>query len=591
MTPMPLRGARVVIKHKLKEDEPNLSLWLGLLSAQVLPSHPPYAYNYGGHQFGHWAGQLGDGRSICLGFDSDLGEVCLKGSGATMFSRKGDGRAALANACREYLADTALIALGIPAFRSLSLITSEQHDVFRDGSYAKGRRDATPAVILARTGPSFVRVGSVQLIAKRQPGSGLEDLVRYALRRLHEVEIKDDEAVRYYDRFGLENDIDNNNSSNEHVDSSRTTIRSQCFFGASRDVPSCAANASHLSRLDLFRCLLSRVSRRVAALAASWHASGFAHGVLNTDNLSLFGSTIDLNVFGFISRYDPNFTPNFIDTDKRYSYEKQASAVKWDLLRLADALTGTRYQADREQDSATWMQGHEWLKLSEAQAIVKENFDETFPRCTAARFCLKLGLSYPCPQDTIDGFLALLQRGGLDFHRAFRALASTEKTTRGAIIEETLNGESHSEAKAARALREAVGGKGEGAEEEAKNEEEEVDILRRWGEWLDQYGRDVNATRVLLANPEYILRTVPLQSISALADARMFPKLSAVIEIAEEILRCPFEKQQATSVNHYAALEDIPLEDVPALRDWVLRRFRESPTTRESLEQTSCGAQ
>jgi len=317
VTPMPLRGARVVIGHKLPDPTP---LWLDLVSAQIIPMHAPYAHNYGGHQFGQWAGQLGDGRSICLGVDPVLGEVCLKGSGPTIFSRRGDGRAALANACREYLADTALIALGVPAFRSLSLVTSEQHDVFRDGSYSQGRRDATPAVILARAGPSFLRVGSVQLMAKRQPGSGLEPMLRYALIRLHEVETKDDEAVRYYDRFGLEG-------------ASAQALRSQCFFGAS-DSSSCAANASLLPRLDLFRCLLARVSRRVAALTASWAASGFVHGVLNTDNLSLFGSTIDLNVFGFISRYDPKFTPNFIDTNKRYSYENQASMVKWDLLRL-----------------------------------------------------------------------------------------------------------------------------------------------------------------------------------------------------------------------------------------------------------------
>lgn len=196
---------------------------------------------------------------------------------------------------------------------------------------------------------------------------------------------------------------------------------------------SCAAKADALPREALLRCLLSRVTERTAALLAAWMAVGFAHGVMNTDNLSLLGITVDLNVFGFLSTFDPSWQPNYIDETARYAFGEQPAIARWNLQRIADALTGTSFVSDREPDAEIWAARHqgEWMDPQEASGIVK-GFDETFEVCRVARMELRLGFpatGQPCatggsqPACLERRWREWLAAARADYPRASRGLA------------------------------------------------------------------------------------------------------------------------------------------------------------------------
>jgi serine/tyrosine/threonine adenylyltransferase len=249
----------------------------------------PHAQNYGGHQFGTWAGQLGDGRAIALGEVSDAAgghqTLQLKGAGPTPYSRHADGRAVLRSSLREYVCSEAMHHLGIPTTRALSLVaTGEQ--VVRDMLY-DGHPAPEPGAVVCRVAPSFTRFGTFQLPTSR----GELDL----LRRL--------------------------------VD---TTLE--------LDFPHLAAEADR-SFDERLIAWFDEVVDRTASLIVDWMRVGFVHGVLNTDNMSILGLTIDYGPYGWLEDFDPGWTPNTTDAaTRRYRYGAQPQVAHWNLLQLAQAI-------------------------------------------------------------------------------------------------------------------------------------------------------------------------------------------------------------------------------------------------------------
>ncbi|XP_039377755.1 protein adenylyltransferase SelO-like isoform X1 [Mauremys reevesii] len=265
----------------VKETDDFLQLVSG---GKVVLGSIPLAHRYGGHQFGSWAGQLGDGRAHLIGvYTNRYGErweLQLKGSGKTPYSRNGDGRAVLRSSVREFLCSEAMHYLGIPTSRAASLVVSND-DVWRDQFYNGSVKKERGAIVL-RVAKSWFRIGSLEILAH----SGELDLQRTLL---------DFVIQEHFPSVNM-------NDSNRYLD----------FF--------------------------SRVVLETANLIALWMSVGFAHGVCNTDNFSLLSITIDYGPFGFMESYDPNFVPNTSDDERRYKIGNQANVGMFNLNKLLQAL-------------------------------------------------------------------------------------------------------------------------------------------------------------------------------------------------------------------------------------------------------------
>lgn len=249
---------------------------------KITASMNPYASNYAGHQFGNWAGQLGDGRAISLGeWSTENGswELQLKGAGPTAYSRRADGRAVLRSSVREYLMSEAMYHLGIPTTRALSLVETGEpvlRDMFYDGNPAY-----EAGAIVARMAPSFLRFGSFEMPAARNEQENLVQLVHWTIDKFYPQIKGKDRVIQWY----------------------------------------------------------GEVIRRTADLIVEWQRVGFVHGVMNTDNMSILGLTMDYGPFSFLDNYDPKFTPNTTDLPgRRYAFGNQASVAYWNLAQLANAL-------------------------------------------------------------------------------------------------------------------------------------------------------------------------------------------------------------------------------------------------------------
>ncbi len=251
----------------------------------LLDGMQPYAANYGGHQFGHWAGQLGDGRAISLGeVINDAGErweLQLKGAGLTPYSRGADGRAVLRSSIREFLCSEAMHHLGIPTTRALSLVGTGDavvRDMFYDGNAMQEQ-----GAIVCRVAPSFIRFGNFELPASRGDRALLKQLVDFTIRR---------------------------------------------------DFPKLDGDGEAL-HAEWF----AQVCERTARMVAHWMRVGFVHGVMNTDNMSILGLTIDYGPYGWVDNFDPDWTPNTTDAQRRrYRFGQQSDVAWWNLSRLAGAL-------------------------------------------------------------------------------------------------------------------------------------------------------------------------------------------------------------------------------------------------------------
>ena len=258
-------------------DAPQLPAFAG---NALLAGGDPLATVYSGHQFGVWAGQLGDGRALWLGeADSCLGpqEIQLKGAGPTPYSRRGDGRAVLRSSIREYLCSEAMYGLGIPTSRALCLVASPE---------PVRRESWETAAIVTRVAPSFLRFGHFEHFAARQDLPRLQALA-------------------------------------DHV--------------IAHHLPECQDRAAQWQG-HVYAALLDEVQTRTAHLMAQWQAVGFCHGVMNTDNMSVLGLTIDYGPFQFMDGFDPGHICNHSDTQGRYAYERQPNIAYWNLYALAQAL-------------------------------------------------------------------------------------------------------------------------------------------------------------------------------------------------------------------------------------------------------------
>ena len=295
--PVVVPGPRIVAWSAEVSDQLGLDedVWSHPDAAQVftgsrlLPGSDPFAANYGGHQFGNWAGQLGDGRAIALGevvdVNGDHQTLQLKGAGPTPYSRRADGLAVLRSSIREFLCSEAMHHLGVPTTRALSLaLTGNQ--VVRDMFY-DGNPRPEPGAIVCRVAPSFIRFGNFQIFAARQDHDTLRALADFTVRH-YEPDLMPDDGQ---------------------------------------------------PTAETYRRWFARVCRTTCDLVVDWMRIGFVHGVMNTDNMSIHGLTIDYGPYGWIDDYDPDWTPNTTDAGgRRYRFGHQPHVAHWNLIQLAQAL-------------------------------------------------------------------------------------------------------------------------------------------------------------------------------------------------------------------------------------------------------------
>jgi len=402
---------------------------------------------YSGHQFGVWAGQLGDGRALWLGeLATPAGpmELQLKGAGRTPYSRMGDGRAVLRSSIREFLCSEAMHALRIPTTRALCVT----------GSALPVRRETLEtAAVATRVAPSFIRFGHFEHFAHH----GLHG----ELRRLADFVI-------------------------EH------------HYPDCRD----AANPS--------AALLEAVARRTAVLMADWQAVGFCHGVMNTDNMSVLGLTIDYGPFGFLDQFDPGHICNHSDHQGRYAWAQQPNVAFWNLHALAQALLPL-------------------IEDSDLALAALEPYKTTFADTLLARWRTKLGLRTGEAEDRelVDDLLRLMAADRCDFTITFRRLAgfssaagADNAATRDLFIDRAAF-DAWAARYAARLAREASA---------------EAD------------GDDARALRMNLVNPKFVLRNHLAESAIRAAQGGDFGETQRLLKV----LQRPFDEQDASASAAYA---------------------------------------
>jgi serine/tyrosine/threonine adenylyltransferase len=419
---------------------------------KVLEGMEPFAANYGGHQFGQWAGQLGDGRAITLGeiinARGERWELQLKGAGLTPYSRTADGRAVLRSSVREFLCSEAMHHLGVPTTRALCLVTTGE-SIVRDMFY-DGNPRAEDGAIVCRVAPSFIRFGNFELPSARGDLPLLESLVDFTIARdfAHLASVADKQEKR-----------------------------SRWF---------------------------AEVCERTARMIAHWMRVGFVHGVMNTDNMSILGLTIDYGPYGWIDNFDPNWTPNTTDAQgRRYRFGQQAQIAFWNLTRLASAL----------------------LPLFAAEEPLEhglESYARVFVASDRENVAAKLGLAECSDQDVelMQALYGLMFSAEVDMTLFFRSL-STVDIEHPVLVP----------------LQEAF-------YSDQKRGETETDFQA----WLERYAARVRAdslsaeqrqARMRAANPKYVLRNYLAQEVIDRAEQGD----SAGIDELLEVMRHPYEDQ------------------------------------------------
>ncbi len=417
--------------------------------SRPLPGGKPLAAVYSGHQFGIWAGQLGDGRAHLLGGFEHRGEhweIQLKGAGRTPYSRGADGRAVLRSSIREFLCSEAMSGLGIPTTRALCLV----------GSDAPVRREEIEtAAVVTRIAPSFVRFGSFEHWSSRQQFDELKQLADYVI----------------------------------------DTFRPECRSDA-----------------NPYTALLANVSRHTGELMAHWMSVGFMHGVMNTDNMSILGLTLDYGPFGFMEAFDAGHICNHSDHQGRYSFRNQPAIGQWNLYCLAEAFAPLIGDIDT------------------ARAAVDDHFGDVFGNTFENLMRAKLGLQNPLPEDEafIGELFGFMQQHRPDFTLFFRTLSR---------------------------LPAAVD-----ASEQAKTDTPLRDLfidrsacdawLEKWRARLAQtpWPDNERQAAMLACNPKYVLRNWLAETAIRKAKAKDFSEVENLLAC----LRQPFAEQ--SEYEHYAAL-------------------------------------
>jgi serine/tyrosine/threonine adenylyltransferase len=416
----------------------------------LLSGMAPYAACYGGHQFGNWAGQLGDGRAITLGealnSRGERWELQLKGAGPTPYSRTADGRAVLRSSIREFLCSEAMHHLGVPTTRALSLVATGE-PVLRDMFY-DGNPRYEPGAVVCRVAPSFLRFGNFEIFAAR------DDLA---------------------------------------------TLRRLVAFAIARDYPQIAGEGE-----AQIAAWFREVCARTARMVAHWMRVGFVHGVMNTDNMSILGLTIDYGPYGWIDNFDPDWTPNTTDLPgRRYRFGQQPQIAQWNLSCLAGAL------APLFADTAPLEDG-------------LNQFAAAYTAKARAMTAQKLGLSRLRDEDTplVGELYGLLVRAEVDMTLWFRALADVDAAAPSlAPLEEAFY---------ERALRIQHGPALEA-------------WLGRWAALVRADGQEPAARRAQMnrVNPRFVLRNYMAQEAIDMAEQG---DLSRVHELLD-LLRRPYDEQ------------------------------------------------
>lgn len=414
---------------------------------RLLPESKPLSAVYSGHQFGVWAGQLGDGRAILLGDvpapevePSGRLELQLKGAGLTPYSRMGDGRAVLRSSIREFLCSEAMAALGIPTTRALCVTGSDQLVM---------REQAETAAVATRVAPSFVRFGSFEHWFYNEKHEELKVLADYVIDRFYP------------------------------------------WFRASTNP---------------YKDLLTEVTLRTAHMIAHWQAVGFMHGVMNTDNMSILGLTLDYGPFGFMEAFNATHICNHTDQQGRYSYARQPQIGEWNCYALGQALLPLI--GDVEETQA-------------ALRIYKPAYSEKFEELMHAKLGLKTRQSDD--RHLIDGLFGILQESHVDFTTFFRQLGNLQPG----------NSDSHED------LRDLF-----------------IDRAA-FDAWALQYGarlqqeNSIDSERKLAmdaVNPKYILRNYLAQIAIEKAQNKDYSEVSKLLQVLEK----PFDEQPENE--KYAAL-------------------------------------
>ncbi|CAN8299545.1 unnamed protein product [Cochlearia groenlandica] len=454
------------VSPSVKVDDPHLVAWsesvaqlldldpkeferpdfpLLLSGAKPLPGSMSYAQCYGGHQFGRWAGQLGDGRAITLGevlnSKGERWELQLKGAGRTPYSRFSDGLAVLRSSIREFLCSETMHCLGIPTTRALCLVTTGQ-DVTRD----IGNRKEEPGAIVCRVSQSFLRFGSYQLHASREDLEIVRKLADYAIRH----------------------------------------------------------HFPHLESMN--RTLIVEVAERTATLVARWQGVGFTHGVLNTDNMSILGQTIDYGPFGFLDAFDPSYTPNTTDLPgRRYCFSNQPDVGLWNIGQFAESLEVAQLINEKEANYAMERYGDKFM--DEYQVIMSK----------------KLGLS-KYNKEIISKLLNNMAVDKVDYTNFFRLLSNV-KANPDTPEDELL--------KPLKTVLLDIG-----------KERKEA-----WIKWVQSYIQEVSSSetasdeerkaRMDSVNPRYILRNYMCQSAIDAAEQGDFSEVNNLISL----MKRPYDDQ------------------------------------------------
>ena len=408
---------------------------IDLLSGNSLcPGMAPYAQCYGGHQFGSWAGQLGDGRAITLGeINSEFGklELQLKGSGTTPYSRFADGKSVLRSSIREFLCSEAMHHLGVPTTRALSLCTTGEK-IIRDVLY-DGNHSTEDGAIVCRVAPSFIRFGSFQIHAFRGDITSLRNLVNYTIK----------------------------------------------------------THFSHLNSTgdQLLIDWLKEVIESTASMIIHWMRVGFVHGVMNTDNMSIHGLTIDYGPYGWIENYDSHWTPNITDiSTARYRFGQQSNIAGWNLARLLESISPLFNNTDELHN----------LML---------HYDTYFSKEYENMWCKKLGiLEYDAK--LIEDLIQLFHENEVDMTIFFRKLAMINQSNFSSISESFYGSK----------------------------------LSQDWINWLTLYLEYVIPKRGKIMNsinPKYVLRNWMVQLAIEKAENKDYSLLNELFEL----IKLPYDEQ------------------------------------------------
>ncbi len=437
-----------------------------LAGNKLIPGMKSYAARYGGHQFGNWAGQLGDGRAITLGefrgAAGQLMEMQLKGAGPTPYSRRADGRAVLRSSLREFLCSEAMFHLGVPTTRALSL-TLTGDLVERDMLY-DGNPDDEPGAVVCRIAPAFIRFGSFEILAASNEQDNLRRLVDYTIET-------------HFSRLGK---------------------------------PSA----------ESYRQWFKVIAERTAEMIVHWMRVGFVHGVMNTDNMSVLGLTIDYGPYGWLEDYNPKWTPNTTDRGLRYCFGNQPQVALWNIECLAGAL---KPLFDENGISDALDEG--------LQAYV-----DTFQSGYSEMLLKKLGVT---PKDTdsdtnlVEAVVAILRAAEIDMTIFFRKLADLDLAGFSQLDDDKIE-----------SVIEPL--KTSYYDEKSFYGRQQADLvswLKVYVRHLDQHHPELtHATRrshMNACNPKYVLRNYMAQEAIDSATTGDFSRIA----LLQKVLRSPYDEQ------------------------------------------------